>query len=1122
MTKSTRILSMLIAFVILMSAFTGVCVTSAENDSAAKFIFNPITKASVSGYGQDVRISGLFIVCGAWSSAKDGSKVIAYYDTDKDGQDEAYRFIKGQNAFATIGDAIAAAGENTTIKVGPGTYTENFTFAYSGLSIYGNYAGVDPNVDIASDNYVVPLNPVRKPALETVLKNCHIDWPTKIYSTVFDGFKVTEMDSTHFLAIVVSGGTHYYQQFTNNIFDGTASSGYVFSANAGTSVGVHIENNRFLNCVNSYILYFGGSKSDIVMDKNYFENCTATLYGSTMCAGYTGEALLSFSYNRVYNCATPINFVYNSTGGTIWYDYKRIVGNIFYGCTGTSIINASYWYERINGTSLVKRLTLSSKTLISDNTFYLSGSGKYAMAMDSKGLYTHVPGEGSYNISFINNKLLYPSNSTANRAAKTTNNDGTASEKQQIFTVDASHNFYGYLNGDTYVSHPTDNLYDTYATTLITSPYYNNKEMTELSGGVALEVYNANMLEACGFKKNSVSEPENFTVDNENFAVKAVAKDGADIVSFDYLYDNVNYDILRSATGAKLTFTYYSDFMMENVIDDKDVDITGEKTLAYLIVSDEEGNSSRYDVSIKTKIDKTKAEVKNIFDVEENKKIATADTTSKIAVATVDTSRVFMPFELIVSPGATYTLYTDKDCKNVYADDTYYIKPDDINIFYAKVTSADGSNSNVYKIGITRPGSNEYDARIMEIVTPEANIMLNNDRRTISYRPAGLTESAVFDFTVSKDSFYEIYTNYDETTGKLSGLVSSKANPTAVPIGDAINYYYVNVNNNNGYHQVYKITAYNDVKSTDNVITGITGMTSGIEIKDNVIRITASSTLTAINAHFEVNPFAKVTVYADKEKTFEVPAAITYSTVNNREAEVRTFQLGVDGRISYFYVDVVSETGELNSYQVIIKNDKAAVPFTDTAEHWAKDYIARVSGLGVVTGYLDALTNTYTFRPNNNATRQEVAAMFCRVMGISSIAFKNESLTGVFADANSVPDWSYNYVKAVYFLNIMVGSANAEGKIEFKPTDKMTRQEFFQAIANVMNLDMHGAADVDLGKFKDGATVPSWAVAATKAVVKAGIIEGADGYLNPKSNITRAEITTILDRVNTISEELSK
>ena len=85
-----------------------------------------------------------------------------------------------------------------------------------------------------------------------------------------------------------------------------------------------------------------------------------------------------------------------------------------------------------------------------------------------------------------------------------------------------------------------------------------------------------------------------------------------------------------------------------------------------------------------------------------------------------------------------------------------------------------------------------------------------------------------------------------------------------------------------------------------------------------------------------------------------------------------------------------------------------AVAFTDVpASHWAAKSIAYAATRGWVTGYADG-----TFKPGNNITRAEVAAVTCRLLersaDIEYIRAHLKELPRVFADMNE-QHWAYWY-----------------------------------------------------------------------------------------------------------------
>ena len=86
-----------------------------------------------------------------------------------------------------------------------------------------------------------------------------------------------------------------------------------------------------------------------------------------------------------------------------------------------------------------------------------------------------------------------------------------------------------------------------------------------------------------------------------------------------------------------------------------------------------------------------------------------------------------------------------------------------------------------------------------------------------------------------------------------------------------------------------------------------------------------------------------------------------------------------------------------------------AATFTDVpASHWAAKSIAYAAKRGWVTGYADG-----TFKPGNNITRAEVAAVTCRLLERSAdkeyIRAHLKELPRVFADMNE-QHWAYWYV----------------------------------------------------------------------------------------------------------------
>ncbi len=1077
MTKTKRVLSVVIAVIMAVTMLSAFSVASAltpqeiaqkESAELNKFIYNPFDAIANPGYSANVTASNLVFVDDEWEDVEAGSYVYLEYTID--GGKEVYRAVKGLNAFSSPVEAVREVGrEKLNIKVGAGTYDDAFgampnNFAYNGLKFYGNYAGTNPNMPVVGDPYTMDTNPNRNSALESTIAATWV-WEAGRYNITIDGFTITKYQQIYVSSQYV--GEVYIQ---NCIFN----SNYVMTSGGGYCDTFYFTNNR-VSGATTVCFTFGGANSDVHIENNYFENCTAGVLYVNAVGNKTGApALVSFSKNLVRNCKNAVRFEYSNANYGINIAFNQIEDNIFVGCSGTYVVGVWFYVDALSGTSIATIVDPTSKTYVNRNTFANQPSG--TPAINFIGRESLLGKDVKFVVSATYNKFLFKDPK---------DEDNCAIDTSALGVIDASYNYYNVTD--------VNNLFkvNTELSSMITMPYYKDEALTELVAAGSVQ-----------WQKRIIGDyfdddPATYGVDEKKSLVYAKALPGALSIVLD---DKV----LISGTS---TVQLYYDFMLTRPVEDNILPITGDRTLAYLVITNPTtGQSSKFGFTVNADTDKSKAEYLGLYDAQTDTPYTNVTTSDgKTYTVNLDETKINFPFYIVPSPSATVEYFTDAACKTAYTDDTYYMAPGKKTVIYAKVTSADKKNENVYTLEFVRSGAALADAAVESAITPEENIVIfNNERKTIVYRPFAMISSVAFDFKVSTGSTYAIYSDKACTQ-----LVSKQGDVKEVPIGDGIVYYYVKVTNTAGFETVYTLVTYNDVKSTDNEIRGIVGITEGISIEDNVITVEASTTLALINARFDTNAFADVVVYADEAKTFKVEPAITFEEINNREVEVRTFQLGISQKVSYFYVDVTSEVGEKNSYKVIIYKKADSVKFSDTDGHWAKKYIEDVANLGLVSGY--SSKGGFVFKADNNASRQEVAVLLCRMLGIEQHAFRNVALP--YDDSSAIPEWSYNYVKAAYALKFMVGANN-----KFDGTANITRQEFFQAIAGVLNLDK--AADVDLSKFKDSKDVAGWATASTKACIKAGIVEGANGYLNPKKNITRAEIATILSKCTTVRNDV--
>lgn len=165
--------------------------------------------------------------------------------------------------------------------------------------------------------------------------------------------------------------------------------------------------------------------------------------------------------------------------------------------------------------------------------------------------------------------------------------------------------------------------------------------------------------------------------------------------------------------------------------------------------------------------------------------------------------------------------------------------------------------------------------------------------------------------------------------------------------------------------------------------------------------------------------------------------------------------------------------------------------FTDISGHWAEQYIIEMAKMDIFKGYEDG-----TFRPDNNMTRAEGAALVARSTGISPAG------TSHFTDLNN--HWANGYANALYNK----GALSFISGTQFLPEQKITREEFCMMLADALELP-----EVSDSIFSD-VSASSPAFGKINALVQAGIIEGyEDGSFKPFDPIKRGEISVILSRL---------
>lgn len=165
--------------------------------------------------------------------------------------------------------------------------------------------------------------------------------------------------------------------------------------------------------------------------------------------------------------------------------------------------------------------------------------------------------------------------------------------------------------------------------------------------------------------------------------------------------------------------------------------------------------------------------------------------------------------------------------------------------------------------------------------------------------------------------------------------------------------------------------------------------------------------------------------------------------------------------------------------------------FKDFPNDWSSKSLERAIDDGLLNG------SNGQINAKGLLTRAQLAAIVARAFG----AVKTASLSSYKDVLPSA--WYYSDMGKAVQMQAFQG---ADGLLH--PDDPITREEAFTVLARAFALA--GGSSSALSAFSDSASVSSWAKDSVAALVENGYVDGANGRLNPKSNITRAEFSKVI------------
>ncbi|WP_072335304.1 S-layer homology domain-containing protein [Paenibacillus sp. cl123] len=168
---------------------------------------------------------------------------------------------------------------------------------------------------------------------------------------------------------------------------------------------------------------------------------------------------------------------------------------------------------------------------------------------------------------------------------------------------------------------------------------------------------------------------------------------------------------------------------------------------------------------------------------------------------------------------------------------------------------------------------------------------------------------------------------------------------------------------------------------------------------------------------------------------------------------------------------------------------------------WARKPVEVLAAKGIVQGAAPEL-----FRPERSITRAEFVTLLVRTLELAASP-EESSFEDVLPS-----DYYYEPVEAAKRLGIAQGTAAGR----FEPDRPVTRQEMMtlaaRALAAAGKLTL--SADTSgLARFLDGQEAAPYARESIAALVRQGLIEGADGRLQLQQSSTRAETAVLMYRL---------
>jgi parallel beta-helix repeat protein len=174
----------------------------------------------------------------------------------------------------------------------------------------------------------------------------------------------------------------------------------------------------------------------------------------------------------------------------------------------------------------------------------------------------------------------------------------------------------------------------------------------------------------------------------------------------------------------------------------------------------------------------------------------------------------------------------------------------------------------------------------------------------------------------------------------------------------------------------------------------------------------------------------------------------------------------------------------------IVNADPYLPSFTDVQQHWATDFIRRLSSMNLVSGFADG-----SFKPDEPLSRAQYAALVVKVFNPAQIRPATQF--------NDIPAdfWALPVIMQAYRGGFLSGFPDQT----FHPQQSLRRIELIISLVNGLSLASADPSVLEI--YEDRDTIPAYAKPAVAAATQAGIVVNypKPALLQPKQEATRAD-----------------